>query len=181
MINPYEYWRLSSKLYVHSLELYISQNNTSSDEYLTLFKGSLKFEAYVASKQECYRIKVNMLSESHTGYFSDSLAYTNADTELSNKLPKKVFEDYWNPSKIVLSILGSEYSCTSKYARVLSIPFLKYESSVSWNIRTAFFWEKIRTFLGLDFFIFPSLGWKVQSSISGNVRKAFFWENIRFL
>ena len=95
----------------------------------------------------------------------------------------------------------------------MNIPFLKYKKLfrvsfswniknfwwvfIFWNIRTAFFWESIRSFfqgfcflkykksfllrnfLGVDFFHFLSLGWKVQGSISGNTRKAFFWENIR--
>ena len=38
----------------------------------------------------------------------------------------------------------------------------------------------VRNFLGVNFFYFSGLRWKVQGSISGNTRKAFFWKNIRF-
>ena len=71
-----------------------------------------------------------------------------------------------------------------------------YGASVSWNInsfpkyRKAFFlrnarnfcglfvsWS-MRNFLGVNFFCFSILDWKVQGSILGNITKAFFWENI---
>ena len=51
--------------------------------------------------------------------------------------------------------------------------------SVSWHVKKPFFWQNIRNFLGVDFFHFSSLGWKVQGFISGKIRKAFFWEIIR--
>ena len=45
-----------------------------------------------------------------------------------------------------------------------------FRVSVSWNIRN---------FLGVDFFYFLSLDWKVWGSISRNIRNTFFWENIK--
>ena len=53
-----------------------------------------------------------MFCEIHTGYLSDFIVYTGADTvyfEPSITLPKP-FEDYSNPSNIVLSPLGRFYN-----------------------------------------------------------------------
>ena len=74
---------------------------------------------------------------------------------------------------------------------------LGLKSSISRNIRKAFFWENIgfflilelessiskniRNFFWSDIFCFleGDLGLKVQGFICENIKKAFFWENIR--
>ena len=59
-----------------------------------------------------------MLSESHTGYLSDFIVYTDAGTvypEPSITLPKP-FEDYSNPSKIVLSLLEGFHNAGYNFA-----------------------------------------------------------------
>ena len=81
------------------------------DEYLALWKGRLKFNVYIPSKREHYGIRIYMLCESQTGYLSDFIVYTGADTvypEPSITLPKPS-EDYSNLSKIILSLLEGFY------------------------------------------------------------------------
>ena len=48
------------KILCTKLRTVYTQNNTSIDEYLTMFKGNLKFKAYIASKQERF-VLLNML------------------------------------------------------------------------------------------------------------------------
>ena len=48
------------KIICTKLRTVYTQNNTSIDEYLTRFKGNLKFKAYIASKQERF-VLLNML------------------------------------------------------------------------------------------------------------------------
>ena len=56
--------------------------------------------------------EIYMLCKCHTGYLSDFIVYTGADTvylEPSITLPKP-FEGYSNPSEIVLSLLEGFYN-----------------------------------------------------------------------
>ena len=91
--------------------IYIPEQHMAIDEYLALWKGRLKFKVYIPSKQEHYGIRIYMPCVSHTGYLSDFIVYTGADTvypEPSITLPKP-FEDYSNLSKIILSLLEGFY------------------------------------------------------------------------
>ena len=84
--------------------VYILEQYIAIDEYLALWKGRLKVKVYIPSKRERYGMKIYMLCESHTGYLSDTVY-----PEPSITLPKP-FEDYSNPSKIVLSLLEGFYN-----------------------------------------------------------------------
>ena len=87
--------------------VYIPEQHIAIDEYLSLWKGRLKFKVHIPSKRERYGIKIYMLCESHTGYLSDFIVYTGVDTvypEPGITLPKP-FEDYSSPSEIVLILL----------------------------------------------------------------------------
>ena len=91
--------------------IYIPEQHVAIDEYLALWKGRLKFNVYIPSKREHYGIRIYMLCESQTGYLSDFIVYTGADTvypEPSITLPKPS-EDYSNLSKIILSLLEGFY------------------------------------------------------------------------
>ena len=71
-----------------------------------------KIQSIIPSKRERYEIKIYMLCESHTGYLSDFIVYTGADTVYPEPriiLPK-LCEDYSNPLKIVLSLLEGFYN-----------------------------------------------------------------------
>ena len=90
---------------------YIPEKDISVDEYLSLWKGRLKFKVYIPSKRERYGVKIFMLCESSTGYLSNFIVYTGADTSYpppNISLPKP-FDEYKNPSKIVLSLLDGFY------------------------------------------------------------------------
>ena len=62
---------------------YTPDQNISVDEYLSLWKGRLKFRVYIPSKSERYSVKVYMLFESSTGYLWSFLIYSGADTDYS--------------------------------------------------------------------------------------------------
>ena len=90
---------------------YTPSKHVAVDEYLSLWKGRLKFRIYIPSKRERYGIKIYMLCESDTGYLSDFIVYTGADTKYpppSVQLPKQ-FDEYENPSKVVLSLMEGFY------------------------------------------------------------------------
>ena len=92
--------------------VYIPEQHIAIDEYLALWKGRLKFKLYVPSKRERYGIKIYMLCENHKGYLSDFIVCNGADTvypKPSITLPKP-FEDYSNPSKILLSLFEGFYN-----------------------------------------------------------------------
>ncbi|XP_066920134.1 piggyBac transposable element-derived protein 4-like [Clytia hemisphaerica] len=67
---------------------------------------------YIPNKRERYGIKIYMLCESSTGYLSDFIVYTGADTIYPAPdvpLPKN-FLEYTNPSKVVLSLMTGYYN-----------------------------------------------------------------------
>ena len=91
---------------------YKPEKHLAVDEYLSLWKGRLKFRMYIPSKRERYGIKIYMLCESDTGYLVDFIIYTGADTKYPKPtvpLPKN-FDDYKNPSKVVLSLMEGYYN-----------------------------------------------------------------------
>lgn len=91
---------------------YVPAQHVAVDEYLSLWKGRLKFRMYIPSKRERYGVKIYMICESDSGYLSNFIVYTGADTKYpppSIPLPKE-FDDYSNPSKVVLSLMEGFYS-----------------------------------------------------------------------
>ncbi|XP_066924070.1 piggyBac transposable element-derived protein 4-like [Clytia hemisphaerica] len=93
-------------------EVYVPTQHVAVDEYLTLWKGRLRFRMYIPNKRERYGIKIYMLCESSTGYLSDFIVYTGADTIYPAPdvpLPKN-FLEYTNPSKVVLSLMTGYYN-----------------------------------------------------------------------
>ena len=75
-------------------------------------KGRLGFRQYIPGKRERYGIKIYMLCESESAYLWKFLIYTGAATVYpvpSINLPKP-FEEYKNPSKVVLSLMGVLYN-----------------------------------------------------------------------
>ena len=93
-------------------ENYIPGEHIAIDEYLSLWKGRLHFRQFIPSKRERYGIKIYMLCESSTGYLWKFIIYTGADTVYPSPgvvLPKP-FDDYGNPSKVVLSLLHGLYN-----------------------------------------------------------------------
>jgi len=90
---------------------YTPSKHIAVDEYLSLWKGRLKFRMYIPSKRERYRIKIYMICESDTGYLSNFIVYTGDDTKYpqpSVPLPKE-FDEYTNPSKVVLTLMEGFY------------------------------------------------------------------------
>ena len=95
-----------------SRQNYIPSKFVAVDEYLSLWKGRLRFKVYIPNKRERYGVKVYMLCESETGYLSNFIVYTGEDMkypEPSVTLPEP-FEHYGNPSKVVLSLLEGFYN-----------------------------------------------------------------------
>ena len=98
---------------------YAPEQNLSLDEYLSLWKGRLAFEIYFPSKRERYEIKlymvcmtVCMVCMSDTSYLLRFIIYTGASTvyqEPTEELSKP-FDNYSNPSKVVLSLLYDFYN-----------------------------------------------------------------------
>ena len=92
--------------------IYIPERDIAVDEYLSLWKGRLRFKIYIPSKRERYGVKIYMLCESATGYLRDFIVYTGADTiypEPPHQLPKP-FEQYKSPSKVVLALLAGLFN-----------------------------------------------------------------------
>ena len=60
------------------------------------------------AKRERYGVKIYMLCESSTGYLWKIIIYTGADTvyPLPGVVLPKPFDEYGNPSKVVLSLLN---------------------------------------------------------------------------
>ena len=91
---------------------YIPYRYVEVDEYLSLWKGRLRFKVYIPNKRERYGVKVYMICESETGYLCNFIVYTGEDTlypPSSINLPKP-FESYGNPSKVVLSLMEGFYN-----------------------------------------------------------------------
>ena len=80
--------------------LYIPEQNIAVNEYLSVWKGRLKFRVYIPSKTERYGIKIYMLCESSTGYLVSFIIYCGSDTKYT-PLPDidllKDFDEYANP------------------------------------------------------------------------------------
>ena len=93
-------------------ENYTPQQNLALDEYLPLWKGRLAFKTYIPSKQERYCIKLYMVCESDTGYLLRFIVYTGGSTVYQEPVEElsKQFDDYTNPSKVVLSLLRGFYN-----------------------------------------------------------------------
>ena len=91
---------------------YIPSQHVAVDEYLSLWKGRLKFRMYIPNERERYGVKIYMICESETGYLSNFIVYTGADTKYPRPtipLPKG-FDEYTNPSKVVLSLMEGFYN-----------------------------------------------------------------------
>ena len=88
-------------------ENYTPEQNLSLNEYLSLWKGHLAFKIYIPSKRERYGIKLCMVSESDTGYLRIFIIYTGTSTVYQEPTEEfsKPFDNYLNPSKVVLSLL----------------------------------------------------------------------------
>lgn len=88
-------------------ENYTPEQNLSLNEYLSLWKGHLAFKIYIPSKRERYGIKLCMVSESDTGYLRRFIIYTGTSIvyQEPTKELSKPFDNYLNPSKVVLSLL----------------------------------------------------------------------------
>ena len=93
-------------------ENYTPQQNLALDEYLPLWKGRLAFKTYIPSKQERYRIKLYMVCESDTGYLLRFIVYTGGSTVYQEPVEElsEQFDDYTNPSKVVLSLFRGFYN-----------------------------------------------------------------------
>ena len=93
-------------------ENYIPGEHITVDEYLSLWKGRLHFKQFIPSKRERYGVKIYMLCESSTGYLWKFIIYTGADTvyPLPGVALPKPFDEYGNPSKVVLSLLNGLYN-----------------------------------------------------------------------
>ena len=88
-------------------ETYMPEEHLAIDEYLSLWKGRLKFRIYIPSKRERYGVKIFTLCESNTGYLLNYIVYGSATTAYPNapanlQLPLK---DYTSPFKVFLSLL----------------------------------------------------------------------------
>ena len=91
---------------------YTPQQNVAVDEYLSLWKGRLKFRVYIPNKCERYGVKIYMCCESETGYLYKFIVYSGADTKYvdpGEQFPKP-FEEYTNYSKVVLSLMDGLYN-----------------------------------------------------------------------
>lgn len=53
-------------LFTEFRTVYIAEQHIAIDEYLAIWKGRLKFEAYIPGEQEQFGIKTYMLCESHS-------------------------------------------------------------------------------------------------------------------
>lgn len=66
------------------------------------------FNIYIPSKRERYGVKLYMLNESDSGYLCKFIIYTGASIEYPPFTKIKIskgFEDFKNPSKVVLSLM----------------------------------------------------------------------------
>ena len=66
----------------------------------------------ILSKRERYGIKLYMVCESNTGYLLQFIVYSGASTVYQEPVVEvsKQFENYINPSKVVLSLLHGFYN-----------------------------------------------------------------------
>ena len=93
--------------------VYNQEQNFAVDEYLSLWKGCLKLRVYIASKGEHYGVKIYMCCESNSGYLYNFIIYTGENKnyrEPQNVVFPKIFEQYPNYTKVVLSLLDGLYN-----------------------------------------------------------------------
>ena len=89
-------------------EVYTPEQNVAVDEYLSLWKGRLKFRVYIPNKRERYGVKVYMLCESNSAYLYNFKVYSGSGTtypEPTGVAFPKAFKDFPSYSKVVLSLL----------------------------------------------------------------------------
>ena len=105
-------WELVDHLSNVYYENYTPEQNLGLDEYLPLWKDQLAFKIYILSKRERYDIKLYMVCESDTGYLLRFIVYTGAFTVYQDPVEElsKQFDDYTNPSKVVLPFLRGFYN-----------------------------------------------------------------------
>ena len=87
---------------------YVPRQHLAVDEYLSLWKGRLRFRMYITSKREHYGVKIYMICENDSEYLCNFIIYTGSDTKYHVapvKLPKE-FDAYTNPTRVVLSLNG---------------------------------------------------------------------------
>ena len=100
-------------------EVYTPEQNVAVDEYLSLWKGRLKFRVYIPNKRERYGVKVYMLCESASAYLYSFKVYSGSGKTYSGsgktypepngiELPKP-YEEYSTYSKVVLSLMDGLY------------------------------------------------------------------------
>ena len=93
-------------------QVYAPKQSIAVDEYLSLWKGRLKFRVYIPNKRERYGVKVYMLCESESAYLYSFIIYTGAG--MTYKDPgivfPKPFEEYPAYSRVVLSLLKGLYN-----------------------------------------------------------------------
>ena len=92
--------------------VYTPEQGIAVDEYLSLWKGRLKFRVYIPNKRERYGVKVYMLCESDSAYLYNFKVYSGAG--MTYKDPgivfPKPFEEYPTYSKVVLSLMEGLYN-----------------------------------------------------------------------
>ena len=87
--------------------IYTPSKNVDIDEYLSLWKGRLKFRVYIPNKRERYGVKIYMLCESPSAYLYSFIIYAGSDTKYVDpgvQFPKP-FHDYPMYSQVVLSLM----------------------------------------------------------------------------
>jgi hypothetical protein len=67
-------------------ELYLQNQDISTDESLTLWKGRLSFKQYLPLKASKFETKTYELCDAITGYLWSFLVYAGKDTELNSPL-----------------------------------------------------------------------------------------------
>ena len=95
------------KVQANFKRIYTPSKNVAVDEYLSLWKGRLKFRVYIPNKRERYGVKIYMLCESSSAYLYSFIIYAGADTKYVDpgvQFPKP-FHDYPTYSQVVLSLM----------------------------------------------------------------------------
>jgi hypothetical protein len=67
-------------------ELYLPNQDISTDESLMLWKGPLSFKRHLPLKASKFGIKTYKLCDATTGYLQSFLVYTGKDTKLDSPL-----------------------------------------------------------------------------------------------
>jgi len=84
--------------------VYTPEQHVAVDEYLSLWKGRLKFRIYIPNKRERYGVKVYMLCESKSAYLYSFIIYAGSETKYTDpgiEYPRKrTFDDYQTYAKV---------------------------------------------------------------------------------